>query len=289
MKDTRIPSWRKAARIVLAIVGMVWIAGASSAPVFAQRGEVAKSVPYASGAQRTLDVYIPNAAKRAPVIVFIYGGSWQNGQKSTYSFVGEALARHGYVTVIPDYRVYPTVRYPTFLEDCAAAVRWARDNAARFGGDPDTIYLMGHSAGAYNAAMLAFDARWLKGAGLSSQRIAGFIGVSGPYDFLPLKDATLSAIFGGPDRKETQPINYVSRRAPPTLLLTGTFDTVVDPANSTRLANRMREAGNGVTLRRYPAVGHISILGGFGTPLQPLVPVLDDVDAFIRQTSGRGR
>ena len=256
-------------------------------PATGKETEVIRSIPYAGGERNTLDVYRPSMARQAPIIVFIYGGSWQSGQKSTYSFVGEALARRGYVTVVPDYRVYPSVRFPAFLEDNAKAVRWVRDNAAKFGGDPETIYLMGHSAGAYNAAMLVFDARWLKRVGLSSQRLAGFIGVSGPYDFLPLKDQTLAAIFGGTNRPETQPINHVSRGAPPSMLATGTFDTTVEPSNSTRLAARLRATGNGVTLRRYPAVGHITILGGFVTPLQPLIPVLNDVDQFIHRTSSR--
>ncbi len=252
----------------------------------AQGTAVSRSIPYAGGARNILDVYQPADARRAPVIVFLYGGSWQGGSRSTYAFLANALARRGYVTVVPDYRVYPAVRFPGFLEDSAKAVRWARDNAAKFGGDPDTIYLMGHSAGAYNAAMLALDGRWLKAVGMSPKRIAGFIGLSGPYDFLPLKDGTLSAIFGGNNRPETQPISYVSRGAPPSLLATGTFDTTVEPANSSRLAERLRAAGNDVTVRRYPAVGHVTILGGFGTPLQPLVPVLDDIDQFIRRTSG---
>ena len=281
----------KIARLLPALAALAWIAAATGMPAAAQSSAqdvaVSTSIRYAGAGRNTLDVYRPAHARRAPVIVFIYGGSWQNGSKSTYSFVAEALARKGYVTIVPDYRVYPSVRFPGFLEDSAKAVRWARDNAAKFGGDPGTIYLMGHSAGAYNAAMLAFDGRWLKGVGLSPQRIAGFIGLSGPYDFLPLKDATLAAIFGGANRPETQPINFVSRGAPPSLLATGTFDTTVEPSNSTRLAARLRAAGDDVTLRRYPAVGHVSILGGFVTPLQPLIPVLDDIDQFIRRTSSR--
>ncbi len=277
---------RLTVRIAAALAALGGIAAAAGMSATAQGTSVTRSVPYAGTARNTLDVYRPDTARRAPVIVFLYGGSWQGGSKSTYSFLAGALARKGYVTVVPDYRVYPAVRFPGFLEDSAKAVRWARDNAAKFGGDPDTIYLMGHSAGAYNAAMLAFDGRWLKAVGLSPRRIAGFIGLAGPYDFLPLKDGTLAAIFGGNNRPETQPINYVSRGAPPSLLATGTLDTTVEPANSSRLAARLRAAGNDVTVRRYAATGHVTILGGFGTPLQPLVPVLDDVDRFIRRTSG---
>jgi len=263
------------------------VAASPAAAQGAQSGTtVSRSIPYAGDARNTLDVYRPANARRAPVIVFLYGGSWQGGGKGTYGFLARALARKGYVTVVPDYRVYPAVRFPRFLEDNAKAVRWARDNAAKFGGDPNTIYLMGHSAGAYNAAMLALDGRWLRAVGLSPRRISGLIGLAGPYDFLPLKDRKLAAIFGGDNRPETQPINYVTRGAPPALLATGSFDTTVEPANSTRLAERLRASGNDVTLRRYPAVGHVAILGGFGTPLQPLIPVLDDIDRFIRRTSG---
>jgi len=249
----------------------------------AQIVQTRDSVRYAAGARHTLDIYRPEKAA-APVIVFIYGGSWQNGDKSTYSFLGRALAQRGYLTIIPNYRVYPQVRYPAFLEDAAKAVRWARDNAARLGGDAGNIYLAGHSAGAYNAAMLTYDPRWLRAVGLSQRQIAGFIGLAGPYDFLPLRNETLAAIFGGANRPETQPISYASRRAPPSLLLAGALDTTVEPSNSTRLAAALRAAGNQVTLRRYAAVGHVTILGGFGTPVELLAPVRDDIDAFIAAT-----
>ncbi len=102
--------------------------------------------------------------------------------------MAKALARRGYVAVLPDYRIYPQARYPDFLDDGARAVRWAKDNATRFGGDPQKLFLMGHSAGAHIAAMLALDATWLQKVGLVPGRdIAGLIGISGPYDFLPLQ------------------------------------------------------------------------------------------------------
>ncbi len=255
----------------------------ASAAASAQPVQSSTSIRYAVGARQTLDVYRP-PTRGAPVIVFIYGGSWQNGDKATYSFVGNALAQRGYLTVIPDYRVYPQVRFPGFLEDAAKAVRWARDMAARHGGDPNNIYLAGHSAGAYNAAMLAYDPRWLATVGLSQRQIAGFIGLAGPYDFLPLRDRKLAAIFGGANRPETQPITYASRRAPPSLLMAGSLDTTVEPSNSSRLAAALEAAGNRVTLRRYPAAAHVTILGGFGTPLEALVPVRNDIDAFIAAT-----
>jgi acetyl esterase/lipase len=246
--------------------------------------EVTRSIAYADGARRTLDVYRPKGAADAPVVVFFYGGSWQSGSKAIYRFVGAALARSGVVAVVPDYRIYPEVRYPSFLEDGAQAVRWAKDNAARFGGDPNRLFLMGHSAGAHIAAMLSLDPRWLRAVKLAPDSdIAGLIGISGPYDFLPLHDGTLEIIFGGDD-PATQPIFYVSPGAPPSLLLTGQHDGTVEPSNSERLAARLRSEGNVVTLRAYRWVGHLAIIGALAPPLRFLAPVLHDVIAFVEKT-----
>jgi acetyl esterase/lipase len=248
--------------------------------------DITRSVAYGDGQRRTLDIYRPANAAAAPVVVFFYGGSWQSGDKSLYTFVGAALAQRGYVTVVPDYRVYPEVRYPAFLDDAAAAVRWSRDNAARFGGDSQKLFVMGHSAGAYIAAMLALDGRWLEHAGLAPDRdLAGLIGVSGPYDFLPLRDETLKVIFGGADRPATQPISHVSPGAPPALLVTGDDDTMVDPGNATRLAARLRAAGDDAMVVTYPHVGHITAVAAIAGPLHFLAPVLHDVDGFIARRS----
>jgi acetyl esterase/lipase len=215
-------------------------------------------------------------------VVFFYGGNWQSGDKEMYLFLAAALARRGYVTVVPDYRVYPGARYPQFIEDGALAVRWVRDNAARFGGDPQSLFVMGHSAGAYIAAMLAFDRRWLRAVGLSPGRdIAGLICIAGPYDFLPLEDETLKVIFGGANAPATQPFSYVSGGEPPTLLATGADDGTVDPGNAIRLAARLRAAGCDVKVATYARVGHLGIIGAFAFPLRLLAPILNDVDAFI--------
>ncbi len=243
--------------------------------------EITRSVPYGEAPRQTLDVYRPAAAAKSPVVVFFYGGSWQTGDKETYLFVATALARRGYVVVVPDYRVYPQVRYPGFLQDGARAVRWAKDNAARFGGDPGRLFVMGHSAGAYIAAMLVLDSRWLQEAGLTPNRdVAGLIGISGPYDFLPLH-GTLATIFGGSNVPDTQPISHVAPGAPPAFLATGQRDRIVEPSNTTRLAAKLTAAGDKVVVKTYPWVGHLTIIGSFAPPLRFLSPVLDDVDRFI--------
>jgi acetyl esterase/lipase len=244
------------------------------------------SFAYAEGARRSLDVYRPLAARVAPVIVFFYGGNWQRGQKDMYLFLAASLAARGYVTIVPDYQVYPGARFPAFLEDGAQAVRWAARNAARFGGDPKKLFLMGHSAGAHIAAMLTLDGQWLREVGLESRRdIAGLIGVAGPYDFLPLRDPVLQTIFAVPDLTRTQPISFVAGGEPPALLVTGAADKTVRPGNTTRLAARLRAAGSAATEIVYPRVGHTTIIAAFAPMLRFLAPVLTDVDSFVARVS----
>jgi len=247
---------------------------------------VAHSLAYGAGTRHTLDICRPNDADAAPVVVFFYGGGWRSGRKGIYRYAAKALARLGYVAVVPDYRIYPEVRYPDFLDDGARAVRWVRDNVGRYGGDPEKLFLMGHSAGAHIAAMLAVDARWLDAVGLSAGRdIRGLIGISGPYDFLPLRNGTLKIIFGGADRADTQPIHHVASGAPPALLLTGDRDRIVEAGNSSRFAARLRAAGNDATVVTYPRFGHFLIVAAFAPFLQFLVPALRDADAFMRRHS----
>jgi acetyl esterase/lipase len=252
------------------------------------------SFPYADGTRHTLDVYRPRTPRNqpedrrqaAPVIVFFYGGNWQGGQKDMYLFLAAALAARGFVTIVPDYQVYPPAKFPAFLDDGAQAVRWAKRNAARFGGDPNKLFLMGHSAGAHIAAMLTLDRQWLREVGLESRRdIAGLIGVAGPYDFLPLRDPALQAIFAGPDLTRTQPISFVTGGEPPALLVTGATDRTVSPGNTRRLAAKLRAAGGAVTEIVYPRVGHTAIIGAFAPVLRFLAPVLSDVDSFVTRAS----
>ena len=250
--------------------------------------EISSSISYAGGPRQTLDVYRSREVQGAPVIVFFYGGSWQGGAKETYLFVAAALAKRGYVTVIPNYRGYPEIRFPVFLEDGAQVVRWVKQNATQFGGDPARVFLMGHSAGAHIAAMLSLDGQWLGGVGLDPrQDIAGLIGIAGPYDFLLLRDPTLQMIFGGADRENTQPISFVSGGEPPALLLTGRSDTAVDPGNSARLVAKLRAARSDAHEIVYPRVGHLSIIGAFSPVLRFLAPLLRDVDKFIARVAAR--
>ncbi len=245
--------------------------------------KIASDVPYGEGDRRKLDVYVPTgvqpSAEPRPVVMFFYGGSWNSGTRKGYDFVGRALAARGFVTIIPDYRLVPDVRFPAFVEDGAAAVRWAQANAGEFGGDPDGIVLAGHSAGAYIAAMLAVDDRWLRG---DRDGVRGVVGLAGPYDFAPFDGPVTRDAFGNwPDPAQTQPINFADAGDPPALLLTGADDDTVDPANSETLARKLREAGVAAQVKRYPDVGHVGIVTSIAKPFRGKATTLDDMGAFV--------
>lgn len=232
-----------------------------------------------------LDVYTPARARSAPVVIFFYGGSWSSGRREGYRFVGKALAQRGWVTVVPDYRLYPRVRYPQFLDDCARAVRWVHEHAAELAGDPERIVLMGHSAGAYNAVMVALAPQRL-GATQRPAWLRGVVGIAGPYDFLPLTDPTLQTIFGPPEKwPDTQPVNHVGPDAPQMLLIQGSDDTIVRPRNNEALAARVSASGAPVTQLLLPGLGHAWPLLALAGPLRWRAPVLDHVDAFVRRVT----
>jgi len=245
--------------------------------------EIRRDISYGDGERRSLDVYRPRNAYGAALCVFYYGGGWEGGSKESYTFVAAALAARGIVTVVPDYRVYPEVRFPEFLADAAQAARWAKDHAIELGADPDRIVLAGHSAGAHIAAMLTLDPQWLDAVGLEPRRnLAGLVGIAGPYDFLPLQSRTLKSIFGPAEQlARTQPINFVKGGEPPTLLLAGGLDLSVDPRNSERLAARLEAAGSEVTAIEYPWIGHALVLGAVARPLRFFAPTLRDTSDFI--------
>jgi len=245
-----------------------------------------RDIAYAPGERRSLDVYTPTRpAPGRPVVVFFYGGSWDSGSKADYAWVGRALAAQGFVTIVPDYRLYPEVRWPAFLQDSAEAVKWAHDHASDYGGQASRLVLMGHSAGAYNAMELAVDARWLRAVGMDPAKdIAGVVGLSGPYDFLPLRSPELKTIFGPPDqRPDTQPINHVDGRSAPMLLITGDRDHTVDPGNSDRMAARVIAAGGQARVIRYPTLDHVRTVAALAPALRFLAPVMREVKAFVDQ------
>lgn len=248
---------------------------------------VAEGIAFGIGPRLKLDVYAPRATASAPrpVIVFLYGGSWNSGHRQGYAFAGRALAANGFVVVVPDHRLVPEARYPDFLRDCVEAVRWARREAGRYGGDGDRIVLVGHSAGAYNAAMLALDPGLL---GADRAAIRGLAGLAGPYDFLPLDDPATIAAFGRwPRLAETQPVHHAAAGAPPTLLLHGADDVRVMPRHARSLARRLEASGARVELKYYPRLGHVGILAAVAIPFRRRAPVLADVARFAKEVTAQ--
>lgn len=243
---------------------------------------VVAGLAYGDHPRQRLDLYVPQDAGGAPVVVFFYGGRWQEGSREDYRFAAQALVSRGYVVAVPDYRLHPEVGFPAFVEDGAAAVAWVHREVAAYGGDGERLVLAGHSAGAHIGALLALDGRYLAAAGPGREIVRGFIGLAGPYDFLPLRAADLQTLFGPPAaRPRSQPIRYVDGEAPPMLLAHGLADRLVEPGNSRRLAGAVAAAGGDAELALYPGRGHVSLVASLARPLRFHAPVLADMDRFI--------
>jgi acetyl esterase/lipase len=241
-----------------------------------------KDIAYGHHPRQKLDIYVPEGASlKTPVIVFFYGGSWKKGSKDEYRFVGQAFATKGYITVIADYRLYPEVYFPEFMQDSAAAFVWVHEHIKNYGGDAQKLFVAGHSAGAYNAVMLSLDDTYLSAAGGSREWIKGTIGLAGPYDFLPFTDKDVIAVFSKKPAELTQPIHFAHAGAPPMLLLTGNADTDVYPKNTINLAKKLREYSNDVTTHTYSGVAHIGIILALADGFRSKAPTLSDIDMFI--------
>jgi len=244
-----------------------------------------QGLPYGDHPRQRLDVYQPvDATDRAPMVVFFYGGSWSSGERADYRFVGEALAASGIVAVIADYRLSPAFPYPAFVQDSARAVGWAVAHGAAHGADPDRIFVMGHSAGAYNAAMVALDPRWLAAEGLKPSRLAGWIGLAGPYDFLPIGDRQTQVAFDWPRTPvDSQPLFHASPASPPALLLAPAADRVVNSRRSTvALARRLQSSGVYVESALFDSVSHVTLVASLASVLRGRAPVLERVSAFVK-------
>jgi acetyl esterase/lipase len=263
---------------------------AVNAPAVFGHFERRHDLAYGADPQQRLDLYVPEGpAPARPLIVFWHGGRWSYGDKSDYRFVGAALAQAGYVTAVANYRHFPQVKMPGFMDDAARAASWAVAHAGEFDADPRRLYLMGHSAGAHMAALLALDPRYFAARGQRLPHLAGVIGLSGAYDFLPLEEADLQAMFGPPERyADSQPINFVSTGAPPMLLVDGLKDHTVAPKNTINFAAALRAHGAAVTLRLYPKLGHADTVAALSVPARGRAPVLADIEAFVVPPASRG-
>lgn len=245
---------------------------------------VAENVAYGPDPRHRLDIYAPTDFPEAlPVVHFIYGGGWHSGTRADYEFAGRAFAAAGFVTIVSDYRLVPDVHFPAFIEDGARAQGWIATQIGVFGGDPDRQFLIGHSAGAYNAMMLALDGERF-GAPAPGGWLKGVIGLSGPYDFYPfdVKEA-IDAFSRAADPERTQPVNLVSLKAPPALLAHGTADRICGLYNTQNLAKAMRREGVAVTEIHYRNVRHAMTLLSLFPALRWRLPVYRDAVGFMRK------
>jgi acetyl esterase/lipase len=245
---------------------------------------IRRNIAYGALPRQRLDVYQPtHVADGAPVVLFFYGGSWQKGSKDDYLFVGQALAEHGVTAVLADYRLYPEVYFPDFVRDGAAAVRWVHNTIEQYGGSSQNVFIAGHSAGAHIAMLLAADTQYLKAEGGGVSWLRGVIGLAGPYDFLPFRDAKIAAVFSKFPEAQSQPIHFLRRAMPPVFMAVGLDDTLVLPRNSQRVAHALRTMGHAPVLRQYPGIGHVGLVLSLAQGFRWRSPVLADMLAFIDQ------
>jgi len=278
-------------RIGLTTIAAALAAACSPLSLFATLGpkdpalKSARGLAFGPRPHQKLDVYAPRhtpGQAAVPVAIFFFGGSWDTGRRQDYNWVGQALAAKGFLALVPDYGLYPTTRYPDFLNDGALAVRWAEQHAAEYGADPTRIVLVGHSAGAYNAAMIALDPRYLASAGADRKHIKALAGLSGPYDFLPLTDPIAIRIFSeANDLPGTQPSAFVTAQAPPAFLATGDADTMVYPKNTIKLAARYRAVGVEVEERHYRGIDHVNMVLALSRTFRGRAPVLQEMTDFL--------
>jgi acetyl esterase/lipase len=262
------------------------VLGTMNAPARLGAYERRADIAYGTHARHRLDVYVPSNPHRAhPIVIFWYGGAWLRGEKGQYRFVAAALAKSGYVAVLPDYRTYPEGVFPQFNDDGALAVRWVHEHAAELGGDRDAIFLMGHSAGAHLAASLALDKRYLVAVGGDPRWIRGLIGLSGPYALEPPPWPMWKIVFPEPyTADDWQPLRHASRDAPPTLLLYGGDDWAMARDQAEALAKTLRSLNVPITAHRYPNTSHFGTVAALSLPSFLGAPVIDDVNLFIAET-----
>lgn len=232
--------------------------------------------------RQRLDIYVPHGLTApAPVLLFFYGGGWQGGERTKYRAFGQAFAGAGIVTAVADYRLYPQVKYPGFVEDAAGALAWLHDHAKEYGGDPQRVFVSGHSAGAYNAVMLASEPKFIEAKGGRLDWIRGVIGIAGPYNFLPMSDPIYVDMFHGTNNTDSMPLYHVDGRRPPMLLATGSTDSTVAPSNTQSMAAKLRSFGSDVQEIHYRGIGHVGVLLSLVPGFRRITRLRQDMIDFI--------
>lgn len=229
------------------------------------------------------DLYTPVNDPDAPLVVYVHGGSWYDGSKDIYRFLGTALADEGFAVAIINYRLAPDTLFPGFVDDAARAVDHLLDETPE-----RPVFVMGHSAGAQIAGLVAYDPRYLSAFGRDNCAVAGFVGVSGPYDFLPLREVRFKVAFPEETRPLSQPIAFASGPNPPSLLIHSRDDRTVHVEDTTLMAEALRQNGQPVAVALYDDAGHINIIGAMSRHLRGWAPTFDDTLAFLNAQRAAG-
>ena len=219
--------------------------------------DLQKSTSFGDNPRFELDIYNPKTPRpNTPVLIFVHGGSWTDGSKDIYKFIGEAFTTEGYTAIIPNYRLYPGIAYPDPVTDTAKSIAWA---AKQYPDRP--LVILGHSAGGYNVLMAGLDPQFLQAEGVDTCRhIAGIVSLAGPTGIVPLKEEPYITIF--PDRFTTTdaPLHLALKPSPPVLFLHGGKDDTVYPQSSERLAEKIIARGGQADVKIYPELGHTEVV-----------------------------
>lgn len=248
---------------------------------------VHKDIAYGDHPVQKLDIYVPKDADQPqssyPVLIFFHGGSWKDGSKDMYAFVGKTYTEQGYVVVIPDYQKYPNVKFPTFVEDGAKATAWVHDNIGTYQGDTQNLFLKGHSSGAHIAALVLADQNYLKQHGKTPQIINAFSGVAGPYDFIPQAE-DYKDMFGPPSNYPNMQVpTFINGDEPPMLLIWGNQDEIVIRRNLDRLETKIKEKDGIVDIQIYEGVGHVGTISSLVWFLPRKANTVSDTLNFFKQ------
>ena len=197
-----------------------------------RRLTVHTDIPYAEENRQRLDLYLPaEPASAAPVFLFLHGGGFREGDRAHYGFVAESFSKHGIVTAVASYRLADSHHYPAQAEDARAAVEWIWRHAAEYGGDPESIYVGGHSAGGILAADLGTDRSWMAASGIPARALRGIAPISGVYDFRTDWPGYVTAYAPTPElRTRASPLAVLQDPVPNAVVAAGSAEASIVPA-----------------------------------------------------------
>lgn len=226
--------------------------------------------PDAHPVKHRLDLFVPDGAKDAPVLLFVHGGGWTSGDKNLYSFIGRAFAEQGFVTAVINYRLSPEVQHPAHIEDVARAFVWVYRNISQYGGTSEKIFVMGHSAGGHLTALLALDEKYLQAHGLTLAAIKGAIPISGVYDVTGMLNLYRTVFGADPQQRwDASPLAHVGPTKPPFFVIYAQFDFPGLDTQGQQLFALLKQNHNEAALFETPGKDHVTIIASIGTTNDP--------------------